>query len=64
MSWSKFTEVMEQDIKEPKQSTFLEDWLELDRAFSSGSGDEEIGTGFSSQNNQDAPPKALQKHAA
>jgi hypothetical protein len=34
---------------EQKQSTFLEDWLELDRAFSSGSGDEEIGTGFSSQ---------------
>lgn len=36
---------------EQKQSTFLEDWLELDRAFSSGSGEEEIGTGFLSQNN-------------
>ena len=25
------------------QNKFLQDWLELDRAFSSGSGEEEIG---------------------
>jgi hypothetical protein len=36
-----------QDTTSPKKpSTFLQDWLELDRAFSSGSGDEEIGIGY------------------